>query len=65
MTGLHLCRFRLHRNSAKSKSYYDNQRVKLDKMETQLKELREGGNMDSRASGIRGKIGGGLRGMSL
>lgn len=59
------CRFRLNRNSFKSKSFYDNQRVKLDKIEAQLKELREGGSMDSRASGIRGKIGGGLRGMSL
>lgn len=61
-----MCRvFRLYRSSTKSKSFYDNQRQKLEKIETQLKELREGGGVDSRGARIRGRIEGGLRGMSL
>lgn len=56
--------FWLHRSSTKSKSFNDNQRQKLEKIESQLKELREGGGLDSRGSRIRGRIEGGLRGMS-
>ena len=51
--------FRLHR--VKSKSFYDGQRQKLEKLESQLKDLREGGVVDSRGARIRGRIEGGLR----
>lgn len=57
--------FKLNRSSIKSKSFYDHQRQKLEKLESQLKELREGGSLDSRGARIRGRIEGGLRGMSL
>ena len=62
-----LCRisFKLNRNSLRPKSYYDNQRQKLEKLEAQMKELRQGGGtLDSRRGRIRGRIEGGLRGMS-
>ena len=56
-----VCRyqFRLHRNSGAKTG--DALRMKLDKVEAQLKELRgEGGRVDSRGSRLRGRIGGGL-----
>ena len=66
----HKLSFKLNRSNFKSKSYYDQQRQKLEKVEAQLKELRQGGSLsDSRrtsnSSRIRGRIEGGLRGMSL
>lgn len=60
------CRLGFRSIRASKTKFHDQQRQKLEKLETQIKDLREGGPLDSgRGSGIRGRIEGSLRGMSL
>ncbi len=56
---------RFSRGTVKSKSFSEHQKQKLEKIELQIKELKDGGNLDSRGARLRGRIEGGLKGMSL
>ena len=51
---------------AKSKSFQEYQRRKMEKLETQLKDLHDGGGQDlesSRRTRFKGRLEGGLKGM--
>jgi len=65
---LYSCRLslRLSRNVGKSKSFQEQQRRKIEKWEAQVKDLQEGGSLDSdpsRRAKLKGRIEGGLKGM--